>query len=176
MRHLTSEQISKLVAGSSLEFAEENQHCRECPVCAAELARDRNVLSLFRNSVRAWTEKQNHSEFPVVLPAARRSEPVHRQSLTWVVVGAGLALAIAVPIYRDARDRQIKTQADQDILLTEDVSAHLARRVPVAMNSLMQLMSVEGSGSAADSTVPNNGKKRSSESSSKSLSQNGGVQ
>ncbi|HLQ76453.1 MAG TPA: hypothetical protein VK210_03810 [Terriglobia bacterium] len=180
MKHLTSVQISKLAAGFFNEFSEEERHCRECPGCAAELERFRGVVSLFRSSVRDWIEKQNQAEFPVVHHAARRSEPIHWQSLTWVLVGTGLALAIAVPVYRDSRDRQIKAQAAEDVLLTEDVNEHLARRVPVAMNSLMQLMPVENSGAAADSTKPDDRKKPSSKTSNESPGTspraNGGVQ
>jgi dihydrodipicolinate synthase/N-acetylneuraminate lyase len=60
--------------------------------------------------------------------------------MAWVLAAAALAAAVAIPIYQDSRDRELRAQAERDAQLLDDVNAQLSRSGPLAMDSLMQLM------------------------------------
>jgi hypothetical protein len=137
MKHLSSEQISSVVAGSRIP---EEDHVRNCAECALEVERVQNMLTLFRGSVREWTDKLDHSEFPT--SRVRVARPPHRAPMAWVLAAAALAAAVAIPMYQDSRDRELKAQAERDAQLMDDVNAQLSRRGPMAMDPLMQLMVV----------------------------------
>jgi hypothetical protein len=51
-----------------------------------------------------------------------------------------VAIVVAVPVYRDTRERQIKDQAERDARLIADVNAQLSRRAPAVLQNLMQMM------------------------------------
>jgi hypothetical protein len=140
MKHLSSEQISSVVAGIRIP---EQAHVQECSACGQEVERVQNVLTLFRGSVREWTDKLDHSEIPVqeaIVSHARASLTPHRAPMAWVLAAAALAAAVAIPIYQDSRDRELKAQAERDAQLMDDVNAQLSRSGPMAMDPLMQLM------------------------------------
>ena len=141
MKHLSSEQISKVVAGTC--DSQEERHGRECEKCGTEVTRARDVLSMFRSSVREWTETQSHSEFVGSEISSLRVR-MHRQPLAWVLATMVLAVVVAVPAYRNAKDRELRemqAQAERDVLLIEDVNAHLSQKAPMAMEPLLRLMS-----------------------------------
>jgi hypothetical protein len=144
MKHLSSEQISNVVAGTGIS---EEDHLLHCRACALEVERVRGVFSLFRSSVREWTDTLDHSEFPAgnaVVSHARLSKGSRRAPLAWVLAAATFAAAVAIPIYEDSKnreDRELKAQTERDEQLLEDVNAQLSRSGPVAMDPLMQLMS-----------------------------------
>jgi len=139
MKHLTSEQVSSVVAGWSQD-ENEHQHASACPVCAAEIERLREVLTLFRGSIRDWSEgSQTTKNLP--RPASpRHADRAHPRRVVWVLAAAALAVAVAVPVYQDVRDRELKAQADADDLLIESVQSQLSRSAPMAMQPLMQLV------------------------------------
>jgi hypothetical protein len=146
MKHLSSEQISSVVAGIRIP---EQAHVQECSACGQEVERVQNVLTLFRGSVREWTDKLDHSEIPVqeaIVSHARASLTPHRAPMAWVLAAAALAAAVAIPIYQDSRDRELKAQAERDAQLMDDVNAQLSRSGPMAMDPLMQLMTAPISG------------------------------
>jgi len=136
MKHLTSKQISQVTAGltANLKVPEE-AHIRECEQCMAEVDRSREMLSQFGWSVREWSGMQQPREW-----APRSSRVSHRSPFAWALAGAALAIVVAVPVYRDSRERQIREQARQDARLIDDVNAQLSRRAPAALQSLMQMM------------------------------------
>jgi hypothetical protein len=139
MKHLTSEQISSVVAGWSRD-ENEQQHVSACPVCAAEIERLRELLTQFRTSIRDWSEG---SQTIVNLPrpvSPRYPDRVHPRRVVWVLAAAALAIAVAVPVYQDVREREMKAQADADYLLIESVQSQLSRSAPMAMQPLMQLV------------------------------------
>jgi len=108
-----------------------------------EVERFQNALMLFRGSVREWTDKLDHSEFPVheaIVLQARGKRAGHRAPMAWVLAAAAFAAAVAVPMYQDSRDRELKAQAERDAQLMDDVNAQLSRSGPLAMDPLMQLM------------------------------------
>jgi hypothetical protein len=150
MKHLTPEQISSVVAGIRIP---EDAHVSECAECTREVELARNVLTLFRSSVREWTDTLDHSEFPVhqVMNAPARRYPGQRRApLAWVLATAALAAAVAIPLYQDSRNQEAKVQAQKDSQLLDDVNAQLSRSGPIAMDPLMQLMSVPISSSGTD--------------------------
>jgi hypothetical protein len=161
MKHMSPEQISSIVAGSST--SEEEQHCCDCPLCASEVARVREVFSLFRSSLRDWTA-QSH---PEVLPVARAHFRAWH-SLAWALAGTVLAVLIGIPLYQNEQDRQIKIRAEEDALLFESVDGQLSRSAPMAMESLMEMMS--GGNNIADKNAKKSNADR------KSPTENGGVQ
>src|SRR5262249_4457548 len=56
-QHLSSEQISKYLAGGAT--LDEAVHARKCDICSAEIARLNSRLSLFRSAVRGWSDSVN---------------------------------------------------------------------------------------------------------------------
>jgi hypothetical protein len=136
MKHLSPEQISKVVAGIPTP---EDAHVRNCAECAREVERVQNVLTLFRGSIRTWTDKLDHSEFHEAV-ASRKARSPHRAPMAWVLAAAALAAAVAIPIYQDSKNEELKAQAERDAQLMDDVNAQLSRSGPMAMDPLMQLM------------------------------------
>ena len=159
MKHLSSEQISKVVAGVC--GPEEAQHGRDCGECAAEVTRLTELLSMFRGSMHDWSEKQDHLDTDVARPVRR----LHWQPRAWVLAGAVLAIVIAAPVYKDVKDREVKAQAAQeaaaqevkDAMLMDNVNAQLSRTAPAAMEPLMQLMSPESSANSKEQLKSKNG-------------------
>jgi len=138
MKHLSSEQVSKVAAGIRIP---EDTHVHNCAECAGEVERVQNVLTLFRGSIRAWTDTLDHSEFHEAV-ASRHPRSPHRAPMAWVLAAAALAAAVAIPVYRDSKEQEVKAQAERDAQLLDDVNAQLSRRGPLAMDPLMQLMVV----------------------------------
>lgn len=138
MKHLSPEQISKVVAGIRIP---EDAHVRNCAECAREVERVQNVLTLFRGSIRTWTDKLDHSEFHEAVASHKARSP-HRAPMAWVLAAAALAAAVAIPIYQDSKNEELKAQAERDAQLMDDVNAQLSRSGPMAMDPLMQLMVV----------------------------------
>jgi hypothetical protein len=132
MKHLSSEQISKVTAGL---YVPEEAHILECAQCAAELERSREMLSQFGWSIREWTARQQPRDW-----APRSPRVSHRSPVAWALAGAALAIVVAAPVYRDSRERQIKEQAERDARLIDDVNAQLSRRGPAVLQNLMQMM------------------------------------
>ena len=150
MKHLSPEQISNVVAGIRIP---EEAHVRDCPDCTREAERVRDLLTLFRSSVREWTETLDHAEFPVheaMHLQARRYRGPHRAPVAWVLATAALAAAVAIPMYKDSREQEAKAQAQRDSQLLDDVNAQLSRSGPLAMDPLMQLMPVSFSSSGTE--------------------------
>jgi hypothetical protein len=138
MKHLSPEQISSAVAGIPIAG---DDHIRNCSECALEVERVQNALTLFRGSVRVWTDKLDHSEFHEAV-VSRKARTPHRPPMAWVLAAAALAAAVAIPIYQDSKNQEMKAQALRDEQLLDAVNAQLSRRGPLAMDPLMQLMVV----------------------------------
>jgi hypothetical protein len=132
MKHLSSEQISKLTAGVNIP---EEAHIRECAECMAEVDRSREMLSQFGWSMREWTGSQRPHQW-----APRAPRITHRSPVAWALAGVAVAIVVAVPVYRDTRERQIKDQAERDARLIADVNAQLSRQAPAVLQNLMQMM------------------------------------
>ena len=148
MKHLSPEQISEVVAGIRIP---EDAHVRNCAECAREVERVQNVLTLFRGSIRTWTDKLDHSELHEAVVSSKARSP-HGAPMAWVLAAAALAAAVAIPIYQDSRDKEVKAQAERDAQLMDDVNAQLSRSGPMAMDPLMQLMSVPINGPATEAS------------------------
>jgi len=136
-QHLSSEQIARWMAGERTPA--EEQHARQCPECGAELARMEAALSLFRGSVRAWSEQS------IAQPqAAWKPAPVaHRwglQPMRWAVACVVVLMLAAIPLYRNASEKQRQAElAKADAALLEQVDAEISRAVPATMEPLAKL-------------------------------------
>jgi hypothetical protein len=139
-RHLSSQEISQWMIGE--RTPQQEQHVRQCSECGVELARLEAALTLFRGSVRHFSSRQSHAEPPAIasiLPARRGSR---MQPMRWALVAAALLVLAAVPIYRNAQDRQRQAEiARADALLLEQVDAEVSRAVPRPMEPLVKLVS-----------------------------------
>jgi len=139
-QHLSSREISQWMIDE--RTPQQEQHVRQCPECGAELARMEAALTLFRGSVRRWSDGQRRAEPPAsgsILPARRG---FWAQPLGWALVPATLLVLAAVPVYRNVQDRQRQAEAARaDALLLEKVDAEVSRAVPRPMEPLVKLVS-----------------------------------
>jgi hypothetical protein len=132
-QHLSSGEISQWMIGE--RTPQQEQHVRQCSECGAEVARMEAALGLFRDSVRHWSDGQ------VRVPRPLTPEP-RPQPIRWVLVAAALLVLAAVPIYRNAQDRQRQAEiARADALLLEQVDAEVSRAIPRPMEPLVKLVS-----------------------------------
>ena len=132
-QHLSSQEISQWMIGE--RTPQQEQHVRQCSQCGAELARLEAALALFRGSVRHWSGRQSRVPWP--LAPGPRPLPVR-----WALGAAALLVLAAVPIYRNAQDRQRQAEiARADALLLEQVDAEVSRAVPRPMEPLVKLVS-----------------------------------
>jgi hypothetical protein len=139
-QHLSSQEISRWMIGE--RTPQQEQHVRQCSQCGAELDRLEAALALFRGSVRQWSDGQ--VRFPRPLAPTRRSRgyPARPLPIRWALVAAALLVLAAVPIYRNAQDRQRQAEiARADALLLEQVDAEVSRLVPRPMEPLVKLVS-----------------------------------
>lgn len=140
--HLSSERISRWMAGD--RTPDEDRHIRECAQCAAEAARLEMLFAEFRSSVVAWSALQEGAEAP-----DRWKPPAHpgrftRGALRWTMATAALAIAVAMPICKNANDRRREAEAARaDAQLWEEVNAQVSRPVPTPLEPLMKLVAWE---------------------------------
>ena len=139
-KHLSSRQISQWMIGE--RTPQQEQHVRQCSECGAELARLEAALALFRGSVRHWSDQQIRVPRPLTPTRRSRGYPARPQPLRWALGAAALLVLAAVPIYRNAQDRQRQAEiASADALLLEQVDAEVSRAVPRPMEPLVKLVS-----------------------------------
>src|ERR1035441_8425748 len=132
-QHLSSGEISQWMIGE--RTPQQEQHVRQCSECGAEVARMEAALGLFRDSVRHWSDGQ------VRVPRPLTPEP-RPQPIRWVLVAAALLVLAAVPIYRNAQDRQRQAEiARADALLLGQVDAEVSRPVRRPMEPLVKRVS-----------------------------------
>jgi hypothetical protein len=138
-RHLSSRQISRWMIGE--HTPQEERHVRECPECNAELARLEASLSLFRGSVRQWSDGQSSGRDPEAWKAERARTGFIGQPRLWALVTPMLLMLAVVPIYRDAQARQREAAlVKADAVLMEQVDDQLSRAVPTPMEPLVKLV------------------------------------
>jgi hypothetical protein len=154
-QHLSSQRISAWMAGERLP--EDEQHVRECPQCAAELARFETTLARFHDSVRDWSGRQPGSEPGNVPLAAAARNPFRTRPARWAIAAAVLLLAASVSIERSMRRPQpSQDMVRADALLLEQVDAAVSRAVPRTMEPLLGPMATNTTSS--DSTNDATGK------------------
>ena len=139
-QHLSSQEISQWMIGE--RTPQQEQHVRQCPECGAEVARMEAALALFRGSVRHWSDGQSRAEPPAVESILPTRRGPRIQPMRWALVAAALLVLAAVPIYRNAQERQRQAEiARADTLLLEQVDAEVSRAVPRPMEPLAKLVS-----------------------------------
>ena len=141
---MSEEKISRWLAGELAPWDE--RHMAECPECRAELARMETALSGFRGAVKEWTARQAGAERPGSLrfERARRAQAVRRAN--WALAAAATVLMLAVPAWKDARDKRLAAEAAQaDALLLERVNLQVSRPVPTSLEPLLKMFASEGS-------------------------------
>ena len=141
MTHLSSRQISEWILGE--RDPETERHLNTCGKCHEEVAGLQNGLMEFKQSVRAWSEQ------PAEMRVSASRVP-SRVSWRWAGVCAG-AMSIMMSIimlilYQDVQQAQREAKRAQDLLLLNQVHAHLTRTVPQPMEQLMKLMNDETGG------------------------------
>jgi hypothetical protein len=98
-------------------------------------------LSLFRGSVRQWSDRQSSAPDPAAWKAARTRTGFIGPPRLWALVTAMVLMLAVVPIYRDAQDKQRKAElAQADAVLMEQVDDQLSRAVPAPMEPLVNLV------------------------------------
>ena len=139
-QHLSSREVSQWMIGE--RTPQQEQHVRQCSECGAELARMEAALGAVSRFGAALERRAKPREPPAmgsILPA-RRGPRIH--PMRWVLVAAALLVLAAVPIYRNAQERQRQAEiARADTLLLEQVDAEVSRAVPRPMEPLAKLVS-----------------------------------
>jgi hypothetical protein len=139
-QHLSSQEVSQWIVGE--RTPQQEQHVGQCSECGAELARMEAALAMFRGSVRHWSEGQVRVPRSLAPTRGSRGYPARPLPLRWALVAAALLVLAAVPIYRNAQDRQRQADlARADALLLEQVDAEVSRAVPRPMEPLVKLVS-----------------------------------
>ena len=139
MTHLSSIQISEWILGE--RDPETERHLNTCGKCHEEIARLQSGLMEFKQSVRAWGEQ------PAEMRVSASRVP-SRVSWRWAGVSAGARAMsiIMLVLYQDVQQAQREAKSAQDLLLLNQVHAHLTRTVPQPMEQLMKLMNDETGG------------------------------
>ena len=101
-------------------------------------------LSLFRGSVRQWSDGQSSSHDRRAWKVERTRTGFAGQPRLWALVTAMVLMLAVIPIYRDAQDKQRKAElAKADAILLEQVDAQVSRAVPAPMEPLAPWSSEE---------------------------------
>jgi hypothetical protein len=139
-QHLSSREVSQWIVGD--RTPQQQRHVGQCAECGAELARMEAALSLFRGSVRHWSDGQVRFPRPLAPTRGSRGYPARPLPVRWALAAAALLVLAVVPIYRNAQDRQRQADlARADALLLEQVDAEVSRAVPRPMEPLAKLVS-----------------------------------
>jgi len=137
--HLSSEQISRLLAGDAMP--EEEQHAGNCAECERELSRVRETLAVFRHSVQQWADENGATRVPASEFLRNESSAWRKGPVRWALVAAAIIILIVVPLYKNVRERHRDADTSEDAILLEQVNAHLSRTVASPMEPFMQLLS-----------------------------------
>jgi hypothetical protein len=136
MDHLSTDQVSKLIAGDAT--LEEARHAAECADCARQATRLQETFSIFRDSVRQWTHDNGGSA--AVLSTPLSDNIGYRARPLRMAVAFALILLIGFPLYQNISERHRRIDSE-DSLLLERVNAHLSREVPAPMEPWMEFLS-----------------------------------
>jgi hypothetical protein len=140
--HLSSEQISKWMAGDNNSDA--GQHLKECPQCAAEIARMQSLLSAFRSSVIEWNTLQGNAKAPERWMPSQHRLRFAGNMMRWKLAAAMLVLILGILVWKNHNDRRREAAAfEADIRLWEEVNSHISQPVPSPMAPLMNLVAWE---------------------------------
>jgi hypothetical protein len=140
--HLSSEQISKWIAGDLTPDAE--RHLKGCAYCTAETARMKALLTNFRSSVIEWSALQKEAKAPEHWTQPQEQRRLIGGMMRWSMAAAALAIVLIVLICKNFNDRNREAEAFKaDLQLWEEVNAHVSRPVPAPMEPLMNLIAWE---------------------------------
>ncbi len=159
-QHLSSEQISKCVAGEATP--EERSHLGECEACGADLARLEAAVGSFRDTVRHWSEQTrseqtrseqtrsepNSAATRQTLADSSRNKPILVQVLRFAAAAAIVVIMVGVPMWRLKQQRA--DLANQDDVLLEQIASGLSRSVAQPMQPLTRLWTTGGTAGQAD--------------------------
>ena len=146
-KHFSSEQISRWMIGE--RTAQDEEHARQCPECAAKVAGFESAIVLFRESVRACGDSYRRPEIPLLAGVRRARRNFVARPSRWAPVAAALVLLAAIPIYTNSRDRRRQAEmARADAALLEQVDVEISRAVPAPMEPLVELVSWNTNGAS----------------------------
>ena len=154
MNHLNEGQFAELLAATprdlresapDSELAAVHAHASACPECAAELARMRDCLELFREATTAHADA-HLNRVPAWQPPARARFML--QPAYWVAAAAAALIAALIPLQIATHHRPHppvqqpvvvapqSTPAESDEALLESVNRELSESVPTPMAAL----------------------------------------
>jgi hypothetical protein len=137
--HLSSEQISKRLAGERIPGVD--QHLKECAHCAAETARLKKLLAEFRTSTIAWSALQKGAHAPERWQISDNKRRMAGATMTWKLAAAALVIALIILIPKNINDRRREMeQFRADVQLWEEVNTQVSQPVPAPLKPLMQLV------------------------------------
>ena len=140
--HLSSEQMSEWIIGERSPEAEE--HLNRCGVWRDELALFGTAMSLFRNSVRTWTDEERGPDAQTIRRVKRQPYIAAAQNACWAIAVGVLFVVLSMPMMQQHGASGPKPgepqQVDTASLLTQ-VNAEVSESVPDAMQPLTQLVS-----------------------------------
>jgi hypothetical protein len=137
--HLSSEQISKRLAGERIPDAD--QHLKDCAVCAAETIRLKMLLTEFRTSAIAWSALQKGADAPEQWQVSDHKRRFTGATLTWKLAAAAIVIALIILIPKNINDRRREIeQLKADVKLWEEVNVQVSQPVPAPLKPLMQLV------------------------------------
>jgi hypothetical protein len=149
--HLSSKQIAEWIAGNRTAIGE--QHITGCMQCRRELDSFSASLSLFSNSVRAWSEHEQSLAQSAQVRAAAPLQARFAHPLRWATIAASLLLLLLSGMtYREhvaeqhrIEQRQLE-RARADAALLEQVDTEVSQSVPSTFEPLAQLMYTDTAG------------------------------
>ena len=155
MNHLNKQQMAELLAATPHELRQSTansdvaalqNHASECATCAAELARMRESLDLFRDASTAYADA-HMKRIPAWQPPARRTFVL--QPVYWAAAAAALLVAGIIPLQMATHHSpqqpvqapltatgQPNTPAESDEAFLESVNRELSESVPTPMAAL----------------------------------------
>jgi hypothetical protein len=142
IEHLTSEQISRWLAGDST--SDMGRHLLQCAQCAAKAGRLKGLLTEFHTSAVVWSDAQKGATPPAHWEPEEPLRAHARGMWRWKLAAAALAVVLAVPVCTKINFHQHKARIlKEDVQLWEQVNVQLSRPVPASLEPLMQLMEWE---------------------------------
>ena len=118
MNHLSTEDISKVIAGWNITSED---HLRECESCTAKVSQAQETFLRFGSQVREWTSCPP-TPLAQLAPVRSRFRPV----FAWALAATAAVALVSVPAYHDIRERQVREQAERDAALMDNVARDLS--------------------------------------------------
>jgi hypothetical protein len=133
--HLSADQISALIAGTSTGMDDAAAHLDDCAECRNQVEQFESVLGRFRGSVREWSGTQFTN--PIVVQSRKHVWPV--MAYGWCAVLLVLFSVIGYRYSRPPVEQPVAESStiDSDTVLLNRVKADVSRSAPPGMETLL---------------------------------------